>query len=130
MAEKDKKNLSGKAKELRDAYHELLAGIGEIVVGQPDMLESLALGTLTGGHVLLEGLPGVAKTLAVKSFASRLAARFSRIQVTPHLLPADLVGTRIYNAKTSEFTISKGPLFANIILADEVNRAPAKVQSA
>ena len=130
MAEKDKKNLSGRAKELRDAYEELLESVGQVVVGQPDMLESLALGTLTGGHVLLEGLPGVAKTLAVKSFANRLAASFSRIQFTPDLLPADLVGTRIYNARTSEFTVSKGPLFANIVLADEVNRAPAKVQSA
>ena len=130
MAEKDKKNLTGRAKELRDAYQELLDGVAEIVVGQSDMIESLALGTLTGGHVLLEGLPGVAKTLAVKSFAARLSAAFSRIQFTPDLLPADLVGTRIYNAKTGDFSISKGPLFANIVLTDEVNRAPAKVQSA
>jgi MoxR-like ATPase len=130
MAEKDKKNLTGRAKELREAYQEMLESVGQIVVGQPDMLESLALGTLTGGHVLLEGLPGVAKTLAVKSFASRLSASFSRIQFTPDLLPADLVGTRIYNAKTGDFSVSKGPLFANIVLADEVNRAPAKVQSA
>ena len=130
MAEKDKKNLTGRAKELRDAYHEMLESVGEVVVGQTDMIESLALGTLTGGHVLLEGLPGVAKTLAVKSFAARLSASFSRIQFTPDLLPADLVGTRIYNAKSGDFSISKGPLFANIVLADEVNRAPAKVQSA
>jgi MoxR-like ATPase len=130
MAEKDKKQLSGRAKELRDAYQELLDGIAEIVVGQTEMLESMALSTLTGGHILLEGLPGVAKTLAVKSFAARLAAVFQRIQFTPDLLPADLVGTRIYNAKTGDFSVSKGPLFANIVLADEVNRAPAKVQSA
>jgi MoxR-like ATPase len=126
----DKKMLTGRAKELREAYSQLLEGIAEIVVGQPEMLESLALSTLTGGHVLLEGLPGVAKTLAVKAFASRLSATFSRIQFTPDLLPADLVGTRIYNARSGDFSVSKGPLFANIVLADEVNRAPAKVQSA
>ncbi|HTB23171.1 MAG TPA: MoxR family ATPase [bacterium] len=126
----EKKNLSGKAKELRDAYAALLDDLSTIVVGQKEMVESLALSTLTGGHVLIEGLPGLAKTLAVRSFAQRLAAVFSRIQFTPDLLPADLLGTRIYNAKTSEFTVAKGPLFANIVLADEVNRAPAKVQSA
>jgi MoxR-like ATPase len=126
----DKKNLSGKAKELRDAYEALLEDLSEVVVGQSEMLRSLALGTLTGGHVLIEGLPGLAKTLAVRSFAQRVGAQFSRIQFTPDLLPADLLGTRIYNAKSGEFTVSKGPLFANIVLADEVNRAPAKVQSA
>ena len=126
----EKKNLSGKAKELRDAYHELLEDLGTVVVGQTEMTQSLALGTLTNGHVLIEGLPGLAKTLAVKSFAARLGASFSRIQFTPDLLPADLLGTRIYNAKSGDFSISKGPLFANIVLADEVNRAPAKVQSA
>jgi MoxR-like ATPase len=126
----DKKNLSGKAKELRDAYQALLDDLGLVIVGQGEMCQSLALGTLTNGHVLIEGLPGLAKTLAVRSFAQRLGASFSRIQFTPDLLPADLLGTRIYNAKTGEFSISKGPLFANIVLADEVNRAPAKVQSA
>jgi MoxR-like ATPase len=90
----------------------------------------MAMGLLTGGHVLLEGLPGLAKTLTVKTFAQRLAAKFSRIQFTPDLLPADLVGTRIYNQKTGNFSVEKGPLFANIVLADEINRAPAKVQSA
>ena len=126
----EKKNLSGKAKELRESYEALLADLGKIVVGQQDMMQSLALSTLTGGHVLIEGLPGLAKTLAVRSFAMRLNAVFSRIQFTPDLLPADLLGTRIYNAKSGDFSISKGPLFANIVLADEVNRAPAKVQSA
>jgi MoxR-like ATPase len=126
----DKKALSGKAKDLRDAYEEMLDDLGTIVVGQAEMLRSLALSTLCGGHVLIEGLPGLAKTLAVKSFANRIGAQFSRIQFTPDLLPADLVGTRIYNAKSGEFSVSKGPLFANIVLADEVNRAPAKVQSA
>ncbi|MGH7443149.1 MAG: AAA family ATPase, partial [bacterium] len=124
----EKKNLAGKAKELRDAYTELLEDISAIVVGQKELLDSLALSTLTGGHLLIEGLPGLAKTLAVHSFAARVAADFNRIQFTPDLLPADLVGTRIYNAKTGDFTVAKGPLFANIILADEVNRAPAKVQ--
>ena len=126
----EKKNLSGKAKDLGDAYQALLTDLGTIIVGQTEMTHSLALGTLTNGHVLIEGLPGLAKTLAVKSFAARLGASFSRIQFTPDLLPADLLGTRIYNAKSGEFSISKGPLFANIVLADEVNRAPAKVQSA
>jgi MoxR-like ATPase len=126
----EKKNLSGKALELRDAYAAMLDDMATVVVGQKEMLDSLALGTLTGGHVLIEGLPGLAKTLAVRSFALRLAAVFNRVQFTPDLLPADLVGTRIYNAKTGEFTVAKGPLFANIVLADEVNRAPAKVQSA
>jgi MoxR-like ATPase len=126
----EKKQLTGKAKELKEAYEEMLEDLGKIIVGQSELLRSLALGTLTGGHVLIEGLPGLAKTLAVRSFSQRVGAQFSRIQFTPDLLPADLVGTRIYNAKTGEFSTAKGPLFANIVLADEVNRAPAKVQSA
>jgi MoxR-like ATPase len=126
----DAKKLSPAGKEAREAFQGLLAEVGKAVVGQEEMVESLALGLLTGGHVLLEGVPGLAKTLAVKTFASSLSARFARIQFTPDLLPADLVGTRIYNARTGEFSISKGPLFAHIILADEINRAPAKVQSA
>lgn len=126
----DEKKLSSKGKEARQAFNDLLAEAAKVVVGQEEMVQSLALGLLTGGHVLLEGVPGLAKTLAVKTFATGLSARFNRIQFTPDLLPADLVGTRIYNAKSGEFTISKGPLFAHIILADEINRAPAKVQSA
>jgi MoxR-like ATPase len=126
----EKKQLSGKAKELKEAYESMLEDLGSIIVGQSELLRSLALGTLTGGHVLIEGLPGLAKTLAVKSFSQRVGASFSRIQFTPDLLPADLVGTRIYNQKSGEFSTAKGPLFANIVLADEVNRAPAKVQSA
>jgi MoxR-like ATPase len=104
--------------------------IGKVVVGQEEMVESLALGLLTAGHVLLEGVPGLAKTLAVKVFSSLLSAKFSRIQFTPDLLPADLVGTKIYNVKSGDFSVSKGPIFANVVLADEINRAPAKVQSA
>ncbi len=126
----DNKKLSGRARELHEALARVSEDAQKVLVGQQEMFESLLLGLLTGGHVLLEGLPGLAKTLAVKTLAQRLSASFSRIQFTPDLLPADLVGTRIYNAKTGDFSVSKGPLFANLILADEVNRAPAKVQSA
>jgi MoxR-like ATPase len=129
MASENKK-LSGKGKEIQEAFIALLEDASKIVVGQTEMMESLCLGLLTGGHVLLEGMPGLAKTLAVKTLSGRLNATFRRIQFTPDLLPADLVGTRIYNAKSGDFSVSKGPLFANIVLADEVNRAPAKVQSA
>ncbi|TVQ23936.1 MAG: MoxR family ATPase [Spirochaetaceae bacterium] len=104
--------------------------IGRAVVGQRSMIDGMLMGILTGGHVLLEGVPGLAKTLAVKSLAEVIDASFKRLQFTPDLLPADLVGTMIYRQQTSEFVARKGPLFSNIILADEVNRAPAKVQSA
>ncbi|MEW6702749.1 MAG: MoxR family ATPase [Bacteroidota bacterium] len=104
--------------------------IGKIIVGQKAMLERLVVGLLSNGHVLLEGVPGLAKTLAIKSLAASMKAKFQRIQFTPDLLPADLIGTLIYNQKEGNFTIKKGPVFANFILADEINRAPAKVQSA
>ena len=100
------------------------------LVGQDAMVERLLVGLLTGGHILLEGVPGLAKTLAVRTLAQIISASFSRIQFTPDLLPADLIGTMVYDQKTQDFNVRKGPLFANIILADEVNRAPAKVQSA
>jgi MoxR-like ATPase len=100
------------------------------VVGQEYMIERLLIGLLTGGHVLFEGLPGLAKTLAVRTLAATIDAAFQRIQFTPDLLPADVVGTTIYNARTGEFVPHKGPIFANIVLADEINRAPAKVQAA
>lgn len=100
------------------------------VVGQEQMIERLLIGLLTGGHVLLEGVPGLAKTLTVKSLAETIHASFERIQFTPDLLPADVVGTMIYNQRTGEFTARRGPIFANIVLADEINRAPPKVQSA
>src|SRR5688572_33218861 len=100
------------------------------VVGQEYMIERLLIGLLTGGHVLFEGLPGLAKTLAVRTLAATIDATFQRIQFTPDLLPADVVGTTIYNARTGEFVPHRGPIFANIVLADEVNRAPAKVQAA
>jgi MoxR-like ATPase len=106
------------------------AEVARAVVGQRAMVDRLLVGLLTGGHVLLEGVPGLAKTLAVKSLADSLSLRFRRIQFTPDLLPADLTGTLIYNPRDGSFTAKRGPLFANLVLADEINRAPAKVQSA
>ena len=104
--------------------------IGKIIVGQHHMISRLLIGLLSNGHVLLEGVPGLAKTLSIKSLAQGINARFSRIQFTPDLLPADVIGTMIYNQQKHEFVVRKGPIFANFILADEINRAPAKVQSA
>ncbi len=109
---------------------ELLAAIHQVVVGQHYMVERLLIGLLSGGHVLLEGVPGLAKTLTVSTLARAIGTRFQRIQFTPDLLPADLLGTLVYNQKEGSFFIKKGPIFANIILADEINRSPAKVQSA
>jgi MoxR-like ATPase len=106
------------------------AEVGRAVVGQRPMVDRLLVSLLTGGHVLLEGVPGLAKTLAVKSLADSLGLKFRRIQFTPDLLPADLTGTQIYNPREGSFTAKRGPLFANLVLADEINRAPAKVQSA
>ncbi len=108
----------------------LFSEIGKAIVGQKAMVERLIVGLLGNGHVLLEGVPGLAKTLAIKSLSSAMKAKFQRIQFTPDLLPADLIGTMIYNQKDSNFFIRKGPIFSNFILADEINRAPAKVQSA
>jgi len=104
--------------------------VGHVIVGQSHMLDRLLIGLLSNGHVLLEGVPGLAKTLTIKSLAQAIHARFSRIQFTPDLLPADVIGTLIYNQQRNEFVVRKGPIFANFILADEINRAPAKVQSA
>ncbi|MBN1291988.1 MAG: MoxR family ATPase [Candidatus Latescibacteria bacterium] len=104
--------------------------VGKIIVGQSNMVERLLIGLFTGGHILLEGVPGLAKTLTVSTLASAIDADFQRIQFTPDLLPADLVGTLIFNQKTGEFIPKKGPVFTNFVLADEINRAPAKVQSA
>jgi MoxR-like ATPase len=103
---------------------------GKVVIGQHYMIERLMIGLLTGGHILLEGLPGLAKTLAVNTLSNAIDAKFNRIQFTPDLLPADIIGTMIYNQASNEFTVRKGPVFANFVLADEINRAPAKVQSA
>jgi MoxR-like ATPase len=108
----------------------LIMETGKTIVGQKAMIERLLLGLLCNGHILLEGVPGLAKTLAIKTLATAIRSKFQRIQFTPDLLPADLLGTMIFNQKNSEFSVRKGPIFANLILADEINRAPAKVQSA
>jgi len=108
----------------------IVSEVGKVIVGQERMVERLLIGLLTGGHVLLEGVPGLAKTLTVKTLCETVSAKFQRIQFTPDLLPADLVGTVIYNQQSGNFTAKKGPIFANLVLADEINRAPAKVQSA
>jgi MoxR-like ATPase len=109
---------------------DVLAELGRVVVGQRTLLERLLIGLLADGHVLLEGVPGLAKTLAVRTLAAIVSGEFRRIQFTPDLLPADLIGTQVYNQRSGEFTVQKGPIFTNILLADEINRAPAKVQSA
>lgn len=113
------------------AFIELLEReLGKVIIGQQQMLERLLIGLLSQGHILLEGVPGLAKTLAIKTLSEAVHAKFSRIQFTPDLLPADLIGTMIYNQQDHKFTVKKGPVFANFILADEINRAPGKVQSA
>jgi MoxR-like ATPase len=124
-------------RELNERIHQssafidlLLMELNKSVVGQKHMVERLLIGMLANGHVLLEGVPGLAKTLAIKSLASAINGQFARIQFTPDLLPADILGTMIYNPQSHEFVVRKGPIFANFILADEINRAPAKVQSA
>src|ERR1044072_4635764 len=104
--------------------------VGHVIVGQSHMLDRLLIGLLSNGHVLLEGVPGLAKTLAIKSLSQAIHAKFSRIQFTTDLLPADVIGTMIYNQQKNEFMVRKGPIFANFILADEINRCPTKVQSA
>jgi MoxR-like ATPase len=109
---------------------ELMTELGRVIVGQRAMLERLVIGLLADGHVLLEGVPGLAKTLSVRTLAGAIAAQFHRIQFTPDLLPADLIGTMIYNQRSGDFTVQRGPIFTNLLLADEINRAPAKVQSA
>jgi len=108
----------------------LMLEMGKVIVGQQYMVERLLISLLAQGHILLEGVPGLAKTLAIKTLASAIKANYSRIQFTPDLLPADILGTMIYNQKTNDFAVKKGPIFSNFILADEINRAPAKVQSA
>jgi MoxR-like ATPase len=116
--------------ELRARLDPLYQQIARVIVGQRELIDRLILGLLTGGHILLEGVPGLAKTLAVRTLAQGLHLSFSRIQFTPDLLPADVIGTQIYNPRTGDFTVKTGPVFANFVLADEINRAPAKVQSA
>jgi MoxR-like ATPase len=110
--------------------HDVVDQVARRIVGQNYMIERLLISILTGGQVLLEGVPGLAKTLAVRTLAETISTSFQRIQFTPDLLPADILGTQIYDQSNGQFSIKKGPIFANIILADEINRAPAKVQSA
>ena len=117
-------------KEAGAFTHPLFNELGKVIVGQNYLTERLVIGLLANGHVLLEGVPGLAKTLAVKSMSSCINVKFSRLQFTPDMLPADVIGTQIYNPQSGGFTTRKGPIFANLILADEINRAPAKVQSA
>src|SRR5437868_2733244 len=117
-------------RELRAGLEPFYREIEKVIIGQRLMIDRLLVSLLTGGHVLLEGVPGLAKTLAVRTLARGLQLTFQRIQFTPDLLPADVIGTQIYNPRTGEFSIKKGPVFANLVLADEINRAPAKVQSA
>ncbi len=122
--------LQGKIKEVSAFIQPLKTEIGRVIVGQERLVNSLILALIADGHILIEGLPGLAKTLAVKTLAQALNGSFSRIQFTPDLLPADVIGTNIYNPQEHSFTVKIGPVFANIVLADEINRAPAKVQSA
>lgn len=123
-------NLKEKIEVERGNILKLEREIQKKIVGQDDMVRKILIGILTGNHILLEGLPGLAKSLTVNTLAQTLGLKFSRIQFTPDLLPSDIIGTEIYNEKTGEFYTKKGPIFANIVLADEINRAPAKVQSA
>lgn len=126
----DIRELTERIKTKSVLVESLIMGMDKVIVGQKHLVESLLISLLADGHVLLEGVPGLAKTLAIKSLASLIDAKYNRIQFTPDLLPADVVGTMIYSQKNEEFMVKHGPIFANFILADEINRAPAKVQSA
>jgi MoxR-like ATPase len=126
----DLTDLNQLVKTLRASLDPLFREIATVIVGQKQVIDRLLVGLLTGGHILLEGVPGLAKTLAVRTLAQGLGLSFQRIQFTPDLLPADVIGTQIYNPRSGDFSIKKGPVFAHLVLADEINRAPAKVQSA
>jgi len=130
MVETDIKELNERIQKESAFVDMVTMEMHKVIVGQKQMIERLMIGLLANGHILLEGVPGLAKTLAIKSLANCIDAKFSRIQFTPDLLPADLLGTLIYSQKNEEFKVRKGPIFANFILADEINRSPAKVQSA
>lgn len=130
MTQLDVKNIGENVKAASEPFARLQQEIGQVIVGQQDMLKHMLIGLLSNGHILLEGVPGLAKTLSVSCLARGINTGFQRIQFTPDLLPADLIGTLIYQPQSGEFTVKKGPVFSNIILADEINRAPAKVQSA
>src|SRR5712691_997139 len=122
--------INRRVRDMRASLGPLYTEMEKVIVGQRVMIDRLLVGLLTGGHILLEGVPGLAKTLAVRTLARGLHLSFHRIQFTPDLLPADVVGTQIYNPRSGEFSVKKGPVFAHLVLADEINRAPAKVQSA
>ena len=126
----DIRELNEKIEKQSAFITNLMAGMDQVIVGQKHLVESLLIGLLSNGHVLLEGVPGLAKTLAIKTLATLIDSDYSRVQFTPDLLPADVVGTMVYSQKHENFQIKKGPIFANFVLADEINRAPAKVQSA
>ena len=126
----DIRELNERIKRQSAFVTNLTTGMDQVIVGQKHLVESLLIGLLSDGHVLLEGVPGLAKTLAIKTLASLIDAQYSRIQFTPDLLPADVIGTMVYSQKDETFQVKKGPVFANFVLADEINRAPAKVQSA
>ncbi len=126
----DIRELNEKIERKSSFVDALVMGMDKVIVGQKHLVESLLIGLLSDGHILLEGVPGLAKTLAIKTMSDLIKCDFSRIQFTPDLLPADVIGTMIYSQKSEEFKIKKGPIFANLVLADEINRAPAKVQSA
>ena len=131
MAESiDIRELNEKIEAQSGFITDLVTGMNQTIVGQKHLIDSLLIGLLSGGHILLEGVPGLAKTLAIKTLSKLVDAEFSRIQFTPDLLPADVIGTLIYSQKNENFTVKKGPVFSNFLLADEINRAPAKVQSA
>ena len=122
--------IGTEAQTASEPFRRLLEQIHQVIVGQNDLLHQMLVGLLANGHILIEGVPGLAKTMAVSCLASGIKAGFQRIQFTPDLLPADLIGTLVYRPTDSQFVVKKGPIFSNIILADEINRAPAKVQSA
>lgn len=130
MAQVDIRELNERIESKSAFVNLIMVGMDKVIVGQKHLVESLLIGLLSDGHILLEGVPGLAKTLAIKTLASLIEADYHRIQFTPDLLPADVIGTMIYSQKNEEFIVKKGPIFSNFVLADEINRAPAKVQSA
>ena len=131
MAESiDIRALNALIEQQSSFINRLTSGMDQVIVGQKHLVDSLLISLLSDGHVLLEGVPGLAKTLAIKTLSQLIDAQYSRIQFTPDLLPADVIGTMIYSQKDETFHVKKGPVFANFVLADEINRAPAKVQSA
>lgn len=130
MAEMDIMALNAAIKQESQFIERMVQEVSKVVVGQKEMVEGILMGLLTGGHILLEGVPGLAKTLTISSVSQSISLDFQRLQFTPDLLPSDLIGTMIFNPKTGEFAPRRGPIFTNIVLADEINRAPAKVQSA